>query len=137
MVLDVIHKLTPPFHRLSCNALIQSLFDYASTAWFSNLSKTLKQNRTCFRICLQLDKRSKIRVKKLLQLNWQNFHYRYLKFIISDSFKFQNDQRSDYFYELFCPVSQTSVITHSSNKKTKATFSKNKISNPKLIICGP
>ena len=49
-----------------------------------------------------------------------------MKFIISDSFKFQNDQRSDYFYELFCPVSQNSVITHSSNKKLKLPFQKTK-----------
>ena len=31
--------LTPPLRRLLCNALIQPLFDYACTAWFSNLSK--------------------------------------------------------------------------------------------------
>ena len=31
--------LTPPLHRLLCNALIQPLFDYACTVWFSNLSK--------------------------------------------------------------------------------------------------
>ena len=31
--------LTPPLCRPLCNALIQLLFDYACTAWFSNLSK--------------------------------------------------------------------------------------------------
>ena len=31
--------LTFPFRRLLCNALIQPLFDYGSTAWFPNLSK--------------------------------------------------------------------------------------------------
>ena len=61
--------LTPPLRRLLCNALIQPLFDYACTAWFSNLSKRLKlrlqasQNK-CIRFCLQLDKKSKIRVKE-------------------------------------------------------------------------
>ena len=34
--------LTPSLCRLLCNALIQPLFDYACTAWFSNLSKRLK-----------------------------------------------------------------------------------------------
>ena len=34
--------LTPPLCRLLCVALIQLLFDYAGTAWFSNLSKRLK-----------------------------------------------------------------------------------------------
>ena len=34
--------LTPPLRRLLCNALTQPFFDYACTAWFSNLSKRLK-----------------------------------------------------------------------------------------------
>ena len=127
--------------RILCNSLIHSLFDYACTAWFSNLSKRLKlrlqvsQNK-CIRFCLQLDKRSKIRVKEFLQLSWLNFHDRYLQFIVSDIFKFQNDQCPDYFDELFCPVGENGVITRSSNKKIKATFSKNKTMNLKLIICG-
>ena len=52
--------LTGPLHRLLCNALIQPLFDYACAAWLSNLSKRHKM-----RFRLQLDKRSKIRVKDL------------------------------------------------------------------------
>ena len=70
-LLKFLHRqnrfLTPPLRRLLCNALIQLLFDYACTAWFSNLSKRLKlslqasQNK-CIRLCLQLDKRLKIRV---------------------------------------------------------------------------
>ena len=82
--------LTPSLRRLLCNALIQPLFDYACTAWFSNLSKRLKlhlqasQNK-CIRFCLQLD----IRVKEFLQLNWLNVHDRYLQFIVSDIFNFK------------------------------------------------
>ena len=73
--------LTPPLRRLLCNPLLQPLFDYASAAWFSNLSKRLElhlqasQNK-CIRFCLQLDKMSKIRVKYFLQLNWLNVHDR-------------------------------------------------------------
>ena len=87
--------LTPLLHRLLCNALIQPLFDYACTAWFSNLSKRLKlrlqasQNK-CIRFCLLLDKRSKIPVEEFLRLNWLNVQV----------FKFQNDQCLDYFDEL-------------------------------------
>ena len=66
--------LTPPLRRLLCNALIQPLFDYASKAWFSNLSKRLKlrfqaSQIKSIRFCLQLDEKSKIRVKEFLQLN--------------------------------------------------------------------
>ena len=34
--------LTPPLCRLSCNALIPPLFDYACTASFSNISKRIQ-----------------------------------------------------------------------------------------------
>ena len=124
--------LTPPLRRILCNALIQLLFDYACTPWFSNLSKRLKlrlqvSQSKCIRFCLQLDERSKIRVKEYLQLNWLNFHDRYLQFIVSDIFKFQNDQCPDYFDELFCPVGENSAITRSSNKKLKLPFRKIKL----------
>ena len=40
LCLKFLHKIIfkTPFGRLSCNALIQNFFDYACTAWFSNLS---------------------------------------------------------------------------------------------------
>ena len=124
--------LTPPLHRFLCNALIQPLFDYVCTAWFSNLSKRLKLRRQvsqnqCIRFCLQFDKRSKIRIKEFLQINWLNIHDSYLQFIVSDIFKFQNDQCPSYFDEFFCPVGENGVITRSSNKKLKLPFQKTKL----------
>ena len=127
--LKFLHKqnrfLTPPLRRLLCNALIQPLFDYACPAWFSNLSKRLKlhlqasQNK-CIKFCLQLDKRSKIRVEEFLQLNWLNVHDRYLHFI-----------------EIFCPVGENGVITRSSNKKLKLPFRKTKLGIQSLSYVGP
>ena len=136
------HFLTPPLRRLLCNALIQPLFDYACTAWFSNLSKRLKlrlqasQNK-CIRFCLQLDKRSKICVNEFLQLNWLNVHDRYLQFIVSDIFQFQNDQCPGYFDELFCPVGENGVITRSFNKNLKRTFRKTKLGIQNLSYVAP
>ena len=62
--------LTPSLRKISCNALIQPLSDYACTAWFSNLSKKQKQKKLTLRLkgtqnkylrfCLQLDKMSRI-----------------------------------------------------------------------------
>ena len=96
----------------------------------------MSQNK-CIRFCLKLDKRSKIRVKEFLQLSWLNFHDRYLQFIVSDIFKFQNDQCPDYFDELFCPVGENGVITRSSNKKLKLTFRKTKLWIQSLSYVGP
>ena len=113
--------------RLLCNALIQPLFDYACTAWFPNLSKKLRlrlqatQNK-CIRFCLQLDKMSRICVNEFLELNWLNVHDRYLQFIVSDIFKFYNNQCPDYFNEVFCPVYDNGVATHCCKKKVETTF---------------
>ena len=111
---------------------ILTFFSLCLHSFVLNLSKRLKlrlqasQNK-CIKFCLQLDKRSKIRVKKFLQLNWLNVHDRYLQFIVSDIFKFQNDQYPNYFDELFWPVGENGVITHSSNKKIKLPSWKTKL----------
>ena len=89
------------------------------------------------RPCLQLDKRSKIRVKEFLQLNWLNVHDRSLQFIVSDIFKFKKDQCPGYFDELFCPVGENGAITHSSNKKLKLPFQKTEQGIQSLSYVGP
>ena len=50
--------------------------------------------------------------------------------VVSDTFKFYNDQCPDYFNEVSEVIS---VITRSSNKKIKVNFSKNKTRISKLI----
>ena len=85
--------LTPPLHRLLCNALIQPYCHYAWTDLFPNLSKKLRlrlqvmQNK-CIWFCLQLDRMSRICVKEFLELNWLNVQDRYLQFIVSNILKF-------------------------------------------------
>ena len=122
-LLDKIVFLPTTLRRLLCNALIQPLFGYACTAWFPNLSKKVRlrlqatQNK-CIRFCLQLDKMSRICVNEFLELNWLNVHDRYLKFIVSDIFKFYNNQCPNYFNEVFCAVDDNGVATHCCNKKS-------------------
>ena len=66
--------LTPALHRLLCNALIQLRFDYASSAWYPNLTQKMKnkiqitQNK-CIRYCLQLDKMTHISKNEFETLN--------------------------------------------------------------------
>ena len=62
---------------------------------------------------------------------------RYLKFIVSDIFKFYNNQCPDYFHELFCAVGKNSVITRSSNKKLKLPFRKTKLGIQSIFFVGP
>ena len=67
--------LTPALRRLLCNALIQPHFDYASSAWYPNLTQKMKnkiqttQNK-CIRYCLQLDKMTHISKNEFENLNW-------------------------------------------------------------------
>ena len=134
--------LKPPLRRLLCNALMQPLFDYACTVWFPDLSKKLRlriqatQNK-CIRFCLQLDKMSRICVNEFLELNWLNVHDRYLQFIVSDIFKFYNNQCPDYFNEVFCPVDDNGVATRSYNKKLKLPSCKSKLGMQSLSYVGP
>ena len=66
--------LTPELRRLLCNAIIQTHFDYACSAWYPNLTQKLKkklqvmQNK-CIRFCLQLDKVPTISHKEFKDLN--------------------------------------------------------------------
>ena len=134
--------LTPPLHRHLCNVLIQPLSDYACIAWFPNLSEKLRlrlqamQNK-CISFCLQLDKMSRICVNEFLELNWLNVHDRYLQFIVSDIFKFYNNQCPDYFNEVFCPVDDNGVATRCCNKKLKLPFCKSKLGMQSLSYVGP
>ena len=135
MALNVIYKinsrltflhrqnrfLTPPLRWLLCNALIQPPNGYACTAWFLNLSKKLRlrlqvSQSKCIRFCLQLDKMSRICVNEFLELYWLNVHDRYLQFIVSDIFKFYNNQCPDYF---FCLFDNNGVAMRCCNKKLK------------------
>ena len=61
--------LNSKLRRMLCNALIQPHFDYACSAWYSNLNKNstkklqIAQNK-CIRFCLGLDDRSHIGVNE-------------------------------------------------------------------------
>ena len=79
---------------------------------------------------------SRICVKEFLELNWLNVHDRYLQFIVSDIFKFYNNQYPDYFIEVLCPVDNNGVAMH-RNKKLKLSFCKSKLGNQSLLYIGP
>ena len=120
---------------------MQPLFNYACTTWFPNLSNKLRlrlqatQNK-CMRFCLQLEM-LRICAIDFLELNWLNVHYRYLQLIVSDIFKFYNNQCRDYFNEVFGPVDDNGVATRSCNKKLKLIFRKSKLGMQSLSYVGP
>ena len=80
---------------------------------------------------------SRICVNEFLELNWLNVHDRYLQFIVSDIFKFYNNQCLDYFNEIFCPVDDNGIVTRCCNKKLKLSFCKTKLGIQSLSYVGP
>ena len=98
--------LTPPLRRLLCNALIQLHFDYASSAWYPNLTQKMKnkiqitQNK-CIRYCLQLGKMTHISKNEFETLNWLPVKDRFNQSINSIAFKYFTKQCLSYLNEVF------------------------------------
>ena len=59
-----------------------------------------------------------------------------VQFIVSDLFKFYNNQCPDYFNEVFCPVDNNGIATCCCNKKLKLLFRKMKLGMQSLSSVG-
>ena len=111
--------LTPTLRRFLCNVLIQSHFDCACSAWYTDLTKKLKnriqtsQNKyICF--CLQLDKMTHISHKEFRTLNWLPMTERFDQCMNSIALKYVNDQCRNYqtrryFLKLKCLFRKTTT----------------------------
>ena len=78
---------------LLCNALIQSYFDYAFAAWYSNLNKKYKNKlqvlkNKCIRFCLQMDNREHMRTEHFDKINWLIIDQRFKQCLFTNVFKF-------------------------------------------------
>ena len=119
--------LTPVLRRLLCNALIQPHFDYASSAWYLNLTQKMKnkiqttqkmknkiqttQNK-CIRYCLQLDKMTNISKNEFETLNWLPVKDRFNQSINSIVFKY------------FCYLNEVFELACSNNLRTRNSYLK-------------
>ena len=96
-----LHGMT---HRLA--SIIQPHFDYASSAWYPNLGKGLKnklqiaQNK-CIRYCLYLRNREGIRHKHFKEINWQPITDRVDQFIAVSVYKFSKGLAPKYMDDVF------------------------------------
>ena len=113
--------LTPNLRRLLCNALIQPHFDYACSAWYSNLPKKLKNTiqalkNKCIRFYLQLDKMSHISEKEFETINWFPIKERFNQCVNSIAFKFFDNQCPHYLNEVFMKAPKSSSLLRNSYK---------------------
>ena len=110
--------LTPHLKRLLCNALTQSHFDYACSAWYPNLNKKFKsklqtvQNRF-IRYCVQLDNRSQTGEKHFEKLNWLPVSERFNQYLCSNAFKFFKETCPLYFHDIYRQSGQNQANTRS------------------------
>ena len=134
--------LTPELRRLLCNALIQPHFDYASSAWYTNLNKGYKdklniiQNK-CIRFCLMKDSRSHIGYDEYVSINWLPVENRSNQIICSMIYKFFNKKSPLFMHDVFSPVSGCSGATRRSFQKL-AVPSRSKVPGKRaLSFLGP
>ena len=80
---------------------------------------------------------SRVCAKEFLELNWLNLRDRYLQFIVSDIFKFYNNQWPHYFNEVLYLADDNGADTLSCNKKLKLPFCKPKLGMQSLSYAGP
>ena len=130
--------LTLALRRLLCNALIQPHFDYASSAWYPNLTNKIqiKQNK-CIRYCLQLDKMTHISKNEFETLNWLPVKDRSNQSINSIVFKYFTKQCPSYLNEVFELACPNNLRTRNSYLKLNCPFRKTNMGQKALSFIGP
>ena len=134
--------LTPALRRLLCNALIQPHFDYASSAWYPNLTQKMKnkiqttQNK-CIQYCLQLDKMTHISKNEFETLNWLPVKDRFNQSINSIVFKYFTKQCPSYLNEVFELACPNNLRTRNRYLKLIWLFRKTNMGQNALSFIGP
>ena len=119
--------LTPALPRLLFNALIQPHFDYASSAWYPNLTQKMKnkiqitQNK-CIRYCLQVNKITHISKNEFQTLDWLPVKDKFNQFINSVVFKYFTKQCISYLNEVFELASPNNLRTRNRYLKLICPF---------------
>ena len=109
--------LFQPLHILLCNTIIQPHIDYACSAWYLSLNKSLKkkmqtlQNK-CF--CLNLNNRDDIGLTEFEEINWLPINDCLEKCIGSIAFRFFNNKNPMYMNDVFKPGGHPSTNTRVS-----------------------
>ena len=121
--------LNPRLRRMLCNTLIQPHFDFACSAWYPNLTNSLKsklqvaQNK-CIRYCLFLNNREGIRYKHLKDINWLPVKDRVNQFIAAIVYKYINKLSPAYMADIFIKSNVT---------RTTRSFNESNLAMPRRV----
>ena len=116
--------LTPYLKRPLCNALIQTHFDYACSAWYPNLDKKFKRKLQTFqnrwiRYCLQLENRSHIGTKDFEKISWLPVSEIFNQCLCSKAFKFFKETCPLFFHDIYRQFGQNQANARFSVLKVK------------------
>ena len=137
--------LTPELRRMLCNALIQSHFDYACTAWYPNLTEKTKEKiqimqNKCMRFCLRLDQMHHISLTEFRSINWLPTKERVHQCINAITFKFVNKNCPFYLNEILEFTLHCRIDTRNSFEKLQHPFCKTYMGHKtlwyKVLLCG-
>ena len=134
--------LTPELRRMFCNALIQSHFDYACTAWYPYLTekskkKTQIMKNKCIRFCLRLDNMQHISLAEFRSINWLPTEEKVHQSINAITFKFVNRNCPFYLNEIFEFTLRCRINTRNSFAKLKHPICKTNTGQKTLSYIGP
>ena len=134
--------LSPKLKRTLCNALIQPHFDYACTAWYLDLNKSLKnrlqtaQNK-CIRFALNLNARAPIGTDQFRSIKWLPVDMRVNQCIAAHAFKFFNLPTPNYMGEIFIRSQNPRLALRNSFLKLQPPRRNNNMGQNCLSSKGP
>ena len=134
--------LDKSLRRLLCNAMIQPFFDYACSAWYPHLNKSMQdrlqsaQNK-CIKFCLKIGCRTSVKTKDFEAINWLNVHDRFFKIMASTVFRFFKSCGPEYLDEIYFPADQIGMCTRFSYQKLQIPRRKTNMGMKSLSYVAP
>ena len=122
------HCLNQNTKKLLCNALIQCHIDYASSTWYSSLTKADKKKlQVCqnkmVRYVLNLKPRDHVGYQELHKLNWLNVETRMVQLKLQHVYRISKNLAPDYLNDLLSEYRNTHMrVTRNCSQYRMPSF---------------
>ena len=81
--------------------------------------KTRVSQNTFLSFCIQLEKKTRIRVAELKEINWLNINDRFSQCVLPSIYKSFNSDSPEYFHEILFPAEPSKINTWSFFQRLK------------------
>ena len=106
---------------MATSKLTSILKSPTQVAFLMNLQ--VSQNN-CVKFCLQLDKKTRIGVAEIKEINWLNINDRFPQCVLSSIYKFFNSESPEYFNEIYFPAAPSNINTRTFFQRLKQPLRK-------------